>query len=55
MNYLYYCLLSEKKALKYLVQGPDVQKNLRLSSHTPGYSLKSCPGHYKLNLAKTLY
>ena len=33
-----YCLLNEKKALKNLVQGPDVQKTFRLSSQTPGYS-----------------
>ena len=37
--------MNEKKALKYLVQGPGVRKTFRLSSHTPGYSLKSCPGH----------
>ena len=29
---------------KSLVQGPGVQKTFRLSSCTPEYSLKSCPG-----------
>ena len=40
--------IEQKKALKYLVQGPGVRKTFRLSSHTPGYSLKSCPGQYLL-------
>ena len=41
----------KQQSLKYLVQGPGVQKNLSgLSSHTPGYSLKSCPGHGTQNI-----
>ena len=45
----YYCLLNEKKSLKKF--GPRTwctKKTFRLSSHTPGYSLKSCPGQKSL-------
>ena len=34
----------KKKALKCLVLGPGVRITFRLSTHTPGYSLKSYPG-----------
>ena len=42
---IYICLLNEeKKRLNIWSKDLVYEKTFRLSSHTPGYSLKSCPG-----------
>ena len=43
--------IKRKKALKNLVQGPDVQ-TFWLLSHSPGYGLMLCHVHIQISLKK---
>ena len=48
LNYIILLFIEGKKKRSNIWSKDLVyEKTFRLSSHTPGYSLKSCPGHVK--------